>query len=85
MNIFKKNKNYTLQKIDDICDKNDLIIVDCLKDENMISIEEYNDGELGDCIWEFKRVGNDSFRLVYTDKIYFEFFLQNRKNALIQN
>jgi len=79
MDIFEINKNYTLQKISDICDGYGLAIVDCLKDENMISIEEYNDGELGDCIWEFKRIGDGSFGLIYTDKIYFEFFLQNRK------
>lgn len=68
MNIFTKNKNYLIQEIIDICNEHKLITVDCLKDENMISIEEYNDGELGDCIYEFRRINDNMFRLKYVDK-----------------
>lgn len=33
MGIFTKDKTHTFQEIGDICDKNGLITVDCLKDE----------------------------------------------------
>ena len=47
MGIFVKNKKYSFDDIVEICDKNGLTTVDCLKDENMVSVEEYEDGELG--------------------------------------
>ena len=75
MGIFTKNKEYSFNGIVDICEKNGLTTVDCLKDENMVSVEEYNDGDLGDCIWEFKRIGDDLFKLSYTDKICLNNFL----------
>jgi len=74
MDIFFKNKKYFFDDIVKICDKNNLIIVDCLKDENMISVEEYNDGERGDCIFEFKRIGDDLFKLIWVDKINLRIF-----------
>ncbi|MBL7156403.1 MAG: hypothetical protein ISS87_02315 [Candidatus Pacebacteria bacterium] len=64
MNIFIKNKNYSLQEIINICDKNGLITVDCLKDENMISVEEKG----VDCLYEFHRISEDMFKLTYSDK-----------------
>ncbi|MFA6550956.1 MAG: hypothetical protein WCV41_00280 [Patescibacteria group bacterium] len=64
MNIFIKNKNYSLRKIINICDKNGLITVDCLKDENMISVEEAG----ADCLFEFHRINEDTFKLTYADK-----------------
>ena len=79
MNIFAENKVYSFQEVVDFCNGNDLVIVDCLKDENMISVEEWNDGELGDCIWEFKRIRNDLFRLYYVDDIYLKQFLKSVK------
>lgn len=63
MNIFIKNKNYSLREIINVCDKNGLITVDCLKDENMISVEE----EGVDCLFEFRRIGKDVFKLTYAD------------------
>lgn len=66
MNIFKKNKNYSFLEIINICNKNDLIIVDCLKDENIISVEEWDDKEKeldGECLFEFKRTSGDNFLL----------------------
>ncbi len=65
MNIFIKNKNYSLQEIINICDKNGLITVDCLKDENMISVEEKG----VDCLFEFHKIGEDVFKLTYADKL----------------
>jgi len=59
MSIFTKTKNYSMQEIIDICNKNGLITVDCLKDENMISVEE----EGADCLFEFYKIGNDIFKL----------------------
>ena len=70
--IFVKNKIYRLQEIFEICDKNGLITVDCLKDENMISVEE----EGADCLFEFSRIGNDKFKLTWLEndiKLMFNF------------
>lgn len=78
MKIFIKGKNYFLSEIINLCEKNGLIIVDCFKDENIISIEEYNDGELGDCIFEFNQVKKDLFKLIYIDKINLQIFKQNK-------
>jgi 5'(3')-deoxyribonucleotidase len=61
MNIFTKNKSYTLQEIINICDKNGLITVDCLKDDNMISVEEAG----ADCLFEFYRISEDIFKLTW--------------------
>lgn len=66
MNIFSKNKVYNFQEIVDVCDKNNLTTVDCLKDENMVSVEGYNKKtkELdGECLFEFNRIKEDQFLL----------------------
>ncbi|MCX6791142.1 MAG: hypothetical protein NTV62_03050 [Candidatus Gribaldobacteria bacterium] len=69
MTIFTKNKKYTLEEIGDICDENCLITVDCLKDENMVSIEEYENGELGgECLFEFHRISEDVFKLTWQEE-----------------
>ena len=65
------HKKYSIKSIIDFCDKNNLITVDCLKEENMISLEEYNNGELGDCIYEFKKTTLGFFKLTWADKNYF--------------
>ncbi len=68
MNIFSKNKIYSFHSITEICDKNALITVDCLKDENMVSIEKYWDGELGgDCLFEFHQIKDDKFKLAWLE------------------
>ncbi|EKE15745.1 MAG: hypothetical protein ACD_11C00108G0039 [uncultured bacterium] len=74
MNIFAKNKNYSIQEIIDICNKNNLITVDCLKDENMISIEEKG----ADCLFEFHRVSEDIFKLTYSDKFLLDEMLKRK-------
>ena len=61
MKIFTKDKSYSLPEIIDVCDKNGLITVDCLKDENMISIEK--EGE--DALFEFHKIGEDIFKLTW--------------------
>ena len=63
MAIFTKGKNYSLQEIIEICNKNKLITVDCLKDENMISVEE----EGADCLFEFLRIDDDIFKLSWQE------------------
>lgn len=63
MAIFLKNKNYSLRKIIDICDKNGLITVDCLKVENMISVEK----EGADCLFEFHKTDDDLFELTWLE------------------
>ncbi|KKP33155.1 MAG: hypothetical protein A2312_02945 [Candidatus Staskawiczbacteria bacterium RIFOXYB2_FULL_32_9] len=66
MGIFVKNKKYSFDDIVEICDKNGLTTVDCLKDENMVSVEEYEDGELGgECLFEFHQIKNDIFKLTW--------------------
>ena len=61
MKIFTKNKSYSLPEIINVCDKNDLITVDCLKDENMISVEK----EGADALFEFMKIGEDLFKLTW--------------------
>ena len=61
MKIFTKDKNYSLPEVIDICNQNGLITVDCLKDENMISIEK----EGADCLYEFHKIGDDLFELTW--------------------
>ena len=80
MNIFTKNKNYALQEIINICDENNLITVDCLKDENMISVEE----EGADCLFEFHRINEDIFKLIYADGFLISDILK-RKNFKISS
>ena len=63
MALFTKNKVYCLEEIIGICNKNGLITVDCLKDENMISIEE----EGSDCLFEFLKIEEDGFKLSWVD------------------
>lgn len=70
MSIFIRNKRYSLQEIINICDKNKLVTVDCLKDENMVSVEKYNNGELGDCIYEFIQLKDSALQLASVDKNY---------------
>jgi len=68
MGIFVKNKKYSFDDIAEVCDKNDLTTVDCLKDENMVSAEEYKDGELGgDCLFEFHQIKENIFKLTWQE------------------
>lgn len=61
MRIFSKKRRYSFSEIVDICNQNGLITVDCLKDENMISIEK----EGADCLFEFHKVDDDLFKLTW--------------------
>ncbi len=61
MAIFAKDKNYSLREIIDICDKYGLVTVDCLKDENIVSVEKAGE----DCLFEFHKIGEDLFKLVW--------------------
>ncbi len=68
MNIFTKNKSYSFDDIIGICSKNGLTTVDCLKDENMVSVEEYKNGDLGgECLFEFHRITEDLFNLTWQE------------------
>ena len=58
-NIFSKDQFYSEKEIIDIASANGMITVDCLKDENMISVEE----EGADCLFEFLRIDDDIFKL----------------------
>ena len=64
MNIFAKNKTYLFEELANICTENSLTTVDCLKDENMVSVEKFDNGELGgECLFEFDKVKNGRFIL----------------------
>ena len=62
-NIYCKNKIYSEEEINNIATINKMITVDCLKDENMISIEK--EGE--DCLFEFTRIKGDKFLLTWSE------------------
>ena len=67
-NIFFKNKIYSENKINKIANMNNLATVDCLKDENMISLEELIDGELGgECLFEFDRISENKFLMRWSN------------------
>lgn len=67
MSIFSKNKVYSEIEINEIAVANNLATVDCLKDENMISIEEWDNGDGGDCLFEFNRIKEDGFLLRWAE------------------
>lgn len=73
MNIFSKTKYYSFDEIAEICQSNHLVTIDCLKDENMVSIEDWDEeGEClgGECLFEFDRIFEDTFVLrwsIFTD------------------
>ena len=70
MAIFTKDKIYSFDEIANICDANGLTTVDCLKDDGIISIEEWDEEEEclgGECLFEFKQVGEDLFKLIWSD------------------
>ena len=67
-NIFCQNKIYSENEINEIAVANGLIIVDCLKDENMISLEELIDEELGgECLFEFDKIKEDGFLMRWSE------------------
>lgn len=65
--IFVKNKIYSENEIKDIVIVNKLVIVDCLKDENMISVEKWNNGDGEDCLFEFDKIGKNNFKLRWSE------------------
>jgi hypothetical protein len=67
MSNFVKNNFYTIEEINSICHQFNLATVDCLKDENMITVEGFNeDGDLdGEFCGEFLRIEEDKFKLIW--------------------
>ena len=65
-NIFEKNKIYSESEINKIAVINNLATVDCLRDENMISVEKWNNGEGEDCLFEFDKIKENSFLMRYS-------------------
>lgn len=61
--IYYKNKIYSEKEIINIATVNKMITVDCLKDENMISVEK--EGE--DCLFEFRKIEEDKFLLTWSE------------------
>jgi hypothetical protein len=66
MKTFVKNNFYTIAEINSICGELFLTTVDCLKDENLITIEGFEDGELdGTCCGEFLRIEENKFKAIW--------------------
>jgi len=66
-NIFCKNKIYSESEINKIAVANGLATVDCLKDENIISIEKWNNGEGEDCLFEFNKIRESMFLMRWSE------------------
>ncbi|MDP2820877.1 MAG: hypothetical protein Q8O39_01565 [bacterium] len=65
--IFCKNKIYSEKQINKIAIANGLATVNCLNEENMISLEKWNNGEGEDCLFEFDRIKENSFLLRWSE------------------
>ena len=66
-NIFIKNKIYSESEINKTAINNGLCVVDCLKDENIISLEKWNNGEGEDCLFEFNRISEGKFKMRWSE------------------
>lgn len=69
--IFLKNKIYSYEDVIKICNANTLVTVDCLKDENIISVEGWDvqDQSLsGTCLFEFEQIETDQFLLKWAEE-----------------
>lgn len=65
--IFCKGKIYSENEINKIAAVNGLAVVDCLRDENMISVEKWNNGEGEDCLFEFDKIEKDGFLMRWSE------------------
>ena len=66
--IFDKNKEYSFEEIAKIAIKNKLTTIDCLKDENIISLESFDGNELGgENVFEFGRITDNVFNLRWSE------------------
>ena len=63
-NHSKINKIYTEDEINEMARENNMITVDCLKDDNQITIEP----EGGDTVYEFKLLKTGKFKLTWKEK-----------------
>lgn len=61
--IFQKRKIYSEEEINRLSAKNNMITVDCLKDDNQITVEV----EGVDPVYEFTCLGNDKFVLTWSE------------------
>ena len=64
-NLLKINKIYTEDEIIEIARENNMITVDCLKDDNQITIEP----EGGDKVYEFTLLKSGKFKLTWEEKL----------------
>lgn len=65
--IFIKNKIYSENEINKIATANGLATVDCLKEENMISLEKWNNGEGEECLFEFDKIKENGFLMRWSE------------------
>jgi len=77
-NHFKFNKIYSEGEISEIARENNMITVDCLKDDNQITIEP----EGGDTVYEFTLFENGKFKLTWKEKEKQKYISKNPHNNL---
>ena len=63
-NHFELNKVYTEEEIIKISAENNMVTVDCLKDDNQITVEF----EGGDALYEFTLLKNGKFKLTWKEE-----------------
>lgn len=68
-NIVRKQKKYSEDEIYEIAHANNLAVIDCLKDDNIICLENLdNNGELGGVnLFEFDRIEENKFLLRWSE------------------
>jgi len=63
-NLFLETKIYSFGEIEEIATANKMAVIDCIKEENMISLEGFNGKDLGGTnLFEFDMIKNDKFKL----------------------
>lgn len=68
--IFNSKRIYIENEIYEIALNHGLTGVDCLKEDNTITVEELIDGQLaGECLFEFTRINATKFNLTWTNEL----------------
>lgn len=64
-NHFEIGKIYIENEINEICKKNHFYTTDCVKDDNQITVSEFEDT---DPIYEFTLLKDEKFKLTWKEK-----------------
>ena len=64
--IFDICKTYSFDELAEIACKNNMTTIDCLKDENIVSLEGFDGKNLsGTIVFEFKCIADDKFKMIW--------------------